>query len=133
VYTTADGSVELLKRNSSELAGFATITTPAMVIQAENSSSEVVSAYIRYTQPSNQLFPPSINVQTIFRGRGQPRIFTIHSQAAHFKEANLMTMSKSIADNAQRYFCIEISDPSITTLTAMLLFLSALYLLIQWL
>ena len=48
-YTTADGSVELLKSNSSELAGFAAITTPAMVISAENSSSEVVSAYIHST------------------------------------------------------------------------------------
>ena len=34
-YTTADGSVELLKSNSSELAGFAAITTPAIVIPAE--------------------------------------------------------------------------------------------------
>jgi hypothetical protein len=110
-YTTADGSVELLKSNSSELAGFAAITTPAMVIPAENSSSEMVSAYILFTQPSNQLFSPSINVQTISRGRGQPRIFKIHSQATHFNEAILLTMSKSIADNAQRYFFIEISDP----------------------
>jgi hypothetical protein len=42
--TTADGSVELLKSNSSELAEFAAIITPAM--PAENYSSEVVSAYI---------------------------------------------------------------------------------------
>jgi hypothetical protein len=55
-YTTAEGSVELLKSNSSELAGFAAITTPAMAIPAKNSSSEVVSAYILSTQPSNQLF-----------------------------------------------------------------------------
>ena len=110
-YTTADGSVELLKSNSSELAGFAAITTPAMVIPAENSSSEVVSAYIRSTQPSNQLYFPSINVRTISRGRGHPRIFKILSQATHFDEAILITMSKSVVDNAQRYFFIEISDP----------------------
>jgi hypothetical protein len=93
------------------LAGFAAITTPAMVILAENYSSEAVGAYIRSTQPSNELFSPSINVQTISRGRGQPRIFKIHSQATHSDEAIMMTMSKSIADNAQRYFFIEISDP----------------------
>ena len=58
------------------------------------------SAYIRSTQPSNQLFSPSINVQTISWGRGQPRIFKIHSQATYFNEAILITMSKSIADNA---------------------------------
>jgi hypothetical protein len=110
-YTTADGSVELLKSNSSELAGFAAITTPAMAIPAENTSSEVVSAHILSTQPSNQLFSLSINVQTISRGRGQPRILKIHSQATHFDEAILITMSKSVADNAQRYFFIEISDP----------------------
>ena len=34
-YTTADGSVELLKSNSSELTEFAAITTPAMVIPAK--------------------------------------------------------------------------------------------------
>ena len=110
-WTVTDGSVELLKSNSSELVEFAAITTPAMVISAENSSSEVVSAYIRSTQPSNQLFSPSINVQTISRGRGRPRIFKIDSQANHFDEAILITISKSIADNVQRYFFIEISDP----------------------
>ena len=88
------------------------------------------SAYIRSTQPSNQLFSPSIKVKTISRGRGLPRIFKIHSKATHFDEAILITMSKSIAD---RYFFIEISDPSIDALTAMLLFLSALYLWLQWL
>ncbi len=61
-YTTADGSVELLKSNSNELVGFAAITTLAMAIPAKNSSSEVVSAYILSTQPSNQLLSPSINV-----------------------------------------------------------------------
>ncbi len=94
-YTTADGSVELLKSNSSDLAGFAAITTPAMVIPPEKSNSEVVSAYIRSTQPSNQLFSPSINVQTISWGRSQPRIFKMHLQATHFDEAILITMSKS--------------------------------------
>jgi hypothetical protein len=54
--TTADGSVELLESNTSELAGFVAITTPTMVIPPESSSSEVVSAYIRSTQSSNQLF-----------------------------------------------------------------------------
>ena len=39
------------------------------------------------------------------------RIFKIHSQATHFDEAILISMSKSIADNAQRYFFIGISDP----------------------
>ena len=123
-YTTADGSVELLKSNRSELAGFAAITTPAMVIPAENSSSEVVSAYIRSTQLSNQ---------TISRGRGHPRIFKIHLQATHFGAAILITMSKSIADNALRYFLLRFQILSITTLSAMLLFLWALYLLIRWL
>ncbi len=124
-YTTADGSVELLGSNSSELAGFAAITTPAMVIPAENFSSEVVSAYIRSTQPFNQLFPPSINVQTISRGKDQFRIFKIHSQPTHFDEEILITMSKSMADNEQSFFPLSFRILSITTLTAMLLFLSA--------
>ncbi len=133
-YMTADGSVELLKSNSSELAGFAAITTPAMVIPAENFSSEVVCAYILSTQPSNQLFPPSINVQTISREIGQPRIFKIHSQATtHFDEEILITMSNSMADNEQSFFPLSFRILSITTLTAMLLFLSALYLWMQWL
>jgi hypothetical protein len=90
---------------------FVAITTPAMAIPTENSSSEVVSAYIHSAQPSNQLFSPSINVRTISRERGQPQIFKIHSQATHFDEAILITMSKSLADNVQRSFCIETSDP----------------------
>ena len=50
-------------------------------------------------------------MQIISRGRGQPRIFKINSQATNFEESILITMSKSFADNAQRYFFIEISDP----------------------
>ena len=88
-YTTADGSVELLKSNSS--------------VRCHNnsgngdSSSEVVSAFIRSTQqPSNQLFSLSVNVQTIFRERGQPQVFKIHSKATHFDEAILLIMHNAI-------------------------------------
>ena len=80
--------------------------------------------------PINCFLHPSMCKLSLAGERGQPRIFKIHSQATHFDEAILITMSKSIAD---RYFFIEISDPSIDALTAMLLFLSALYLWLQWL
>jgi hypothetical protein len=55
----------------------------------------------------------------------------MHSQATHFDEEILITMSKSMTYNEQSFFPLSFRILSITTLTAMLLFLSALYLWMQ--